>query len=88
MWGWECRGRVGEEEDKEGRAADRPSLAATVLHLPTSLQREDPFALLLCSWMGLGGDQTGGGTPWFVEVYRDALLSRGAAAEGRVMVTA
>lgn len=88
MQGWEWTGRVGEEEDKEGGAADGPSLATAGLHMPTSLQREDLFPLLLCWWLGLGGDQPGGSTALFVEVYRDALLSRGAAAEGTVMATA
>lgn len=63
------------EEDKEESCGQTLSGHHCALHLPTSQQREDPFSLRLC-------------TAWFMEVYRNALLSRVAAAEGRAVATA
>lgn len=82
-------GRVVEEGDEEERAVDRPSLAATVhFTCPQAGRGKSPLPCCSASWLSLGGNQTAGGTVWFMKVYRNALLSRGAAADGRAVATA
>lgn len=66
-------GRVVEEDKEE--SCGQTLWPHCALHLPTSQQREDPFSLSLC-------------IAWIMEVYRNALLSRVAAAEGRAVATA
>lgn len=69
-------GRVVEEEDKEGRAVDRSSLATSVLRLPASPppphrkpEREDSLflAALLLDW----------GSGWRSDSRRHSMLQRG-----------
>lgn len=77
----------GSRRGRQGGESCRQTLSGhhCGLRWPTSLQREDPFSLLLCFMAGSGRKL--GSKKHSVEVCRRALLFRGAAAEGRALAT-
>lgn len=78
------RGRQGGQSCRQILSGHQCASPARLPPTTASLRGKIPFSSLFCFVTGgLGGDRTVGGTACFKEVYRNALLSRGAAAEGR-----